>query len=264
VAVYVIGIVLLMAGVVIEGTRNAREKAALARQSAERMAANTRVDAGRQLLKARLQAHWSLGYLAEPRLLRLAELQTATLAIDDTTLRITAEDAELRPDANLLVGEEWLRLLLAYGVAPDTAGELAQRLLQLKRRLGKFQHVTDFTDSPFLPASATEGTTTLPPWRELFSIGTNSKRLHLRDAPLPLYAAMLGAGPEQLGRWRDIRSSRQPTLADAELIFGADARNVCYEGEMQMLRLRVTAGVVGDERDLLARIDKGKLVVDTP
>lgn len=263
VAVYVIAIVMLMTGVVIEGTRVAREKAALARQSFERIAATTRTQAAQQLLKARLETHWSQGYLAQPNLLRLAELQTATLVIDDATLQVAAEDADLRPDANQLSPEEWRRLLLAYGVAQDEASELTQRLLRLKATTGgKFASVADFADFPFLPVAAVDGTVTLPPWRELLAIGQGSKRLHLRDAPLPLFAALLGAGPEQLERWRDIRTSRTPTLADAELIFGPEARRVCYEGEMQQLRLRISAGVAGDERDVLARLDKGKLVVE--
>jgi hypothetical protein len=266
VAVYVIAIVVLMAGVVIEGTRMAREKAALARQSFERIAATTRVQAARQLLKARLEAHWSQGYLQHPGLLQLAELQQDTLVIDGATLRISAEDAELRPDINQFGPEEWSRLLLAYGTPPEEVAATAQELARLKQSLpgGKFARVADLAYSPFLPAAAVDGTGTLPPLRELLAAGHGSKRLHVQFSPLPLFGVLLGAGPEQLARWQDIRNARIPKVADAELIFGPEARKLCYEGEPQQLRLRISAGVAGDEGEILVRLEKGKLSVEAP
>jgi hypothetical protein len=264
VAVYVIAIVVLMSGVVIEGTRMAREKAALARQSFERIAATTRTQAGQQLLKTRLEAHWALGYLEHPSLLRLAELQQDTLVIDDATLRVSAEDAELRPDINQFSPEEWTRLLLAYRMAPEETVAAVQSLLRLKQSQpgGKFAGVADFAYSPFLPAAAVDGDGTLPPLRDLVAVGHGSKRLHVQFSPLPLFGVLLGAGPEQLARWQDIRNSRTAQVADAELIFGTEARKFCYEGEPQQLRLRITAGVAGDEREVLVRLEKGKLSVE--
>jgi hypothetical protein len=266
VAVYVIAIVVLMAGVVIEGTRMAREKAALARQSFERIAAATRTQAAQQLLKARLEAHWSLGYLEQPGLLRLAELQQDTLVIDGATLRVSAEDADLRPDINQFSPEEWTRLLLAYRMPPEEVAAAVQGLLQFKQSLpgGRFAAVADFAYSPFLPPAAVEGDGTLPPLRDLVAVGHGSKQLHVRFSPLPLFGVLLGAGPEQLARWQDIRNARAAQVADAGLIFGETARQLCYEGEPQRLRLRITAGVAGDEREVLVRLEKGKLSVDAP
>lgn len=266
VAVYVIAILVLMAGVVIEGTRMAREKAGLARQSFERIAATTRVDAARQLLKARLETHWSQGYLQQPNLLQLIELQQSTLVIDDATLGISAEDADLRPDINLFGAEEWTRLLLAYGMPPEEVAAAVQNLLRLKQSQpsGKFAAVADFADSPFLPLAAVTGEGTLPPLRELVAVGHGSKRLHVQFSPLPLFGVLLDAGPEQLARWQDIRNARVPKVADAELIFGTAAGQLCYEGDPQRLRLRVSAGVAGDEREVLVRLEKGRLTVELP
>lgn len=266
VAVYVIAIVLLMAGVVIEGTRMAREKAALARQSFERIAATTRVQAAQQLLKSRLETHWSQGYLERPGLLRLAELQQDTLVIDDVTLRVSAEDADLRPDINLFSLEEWTRLLLAYRMPPEDVAAAVQGLLRLKQSLpgGRFASIADFAYSPFLPAAAVDGDGTLLPLRDLVAVGHGSKLLHVQFSPLPLFGVLLGAGPEQLARWQDIRNARAAQVADAGLIFGETARQLCYEGEPQRLRLRITAGVAGDEREVLVRLEKGKLSVEAP
>jgi hypothetical protein len=266
IAVYVIAIVALMAGVVIEGTRMAREKAALARQSFERIAATTRSQAGQQLLKARLETHWSQNYLEQPSLLRLAELQQDTLLIDGVTLRVSAEDAELRPDINLFGQDEWTRLLQAYGMPNEEIALAVQGLLRLRQAQpgGKFAAAADFAYSPLLPPAAVDGSAALPPLRDLVAVGHGSKRLHVQFSPLPLYGVLLGAGPEALARWQDIRSARAPRLADAELIFGPEARKLCYEGEPQQLRLRITAGVAGDEREVLVRLEKGKLSVEAP
>lgn len=259
VAVYVIAIIFLMTGIVLEGTRFTREQSALARLSSERIAATTRVIAAQQLLKARLETHWSQGFLPRPSLLELASLQQAVMHIDNAEILVSAEDAELRADANLLNSEEWHRLLVVYGVPNAEAAELAQRLLLLKSSLaaGKFSRLTELVDFPFLPTTVVSGNGDLPPWRDLLAIGHGSKRLHVRDAPLPLFQAILAAGPEQIERWKNIRASRIPTVADAELIFGAEARKSCYEGDMQQLRLRITTGIEGTERDVLVRSDKG-------
>jgi hypothetical protein len=265
VAVYVIAIVLLMTGVVLEGVRTTREKSALARQSFERIAAATRIQAAQQLLKARLEAHWSLNFLERASLHDLAARQQAVMPIDNAEIKVTAEDAELRPDANLLNAEEWQRLLVAYGLQGTEATELAQRILLLKQSLtgGKFVRLADLIDYPFLPSTVVDGKENLPPWRDLLAIGHGSKRLHVRDTPLPLFQAILTAGPEQIERWKDIRASRTPTVADAELVFGAEARNYCYEGEMQQLRLHLTAGIAGTERDILIRVGKdNRLVIE--
>lgn len=270
IAVYVIAIVLLLTGVVIEGTRMVREKAALARQSSTRVAALTRTHAAQQWFKAGLEATWSLGFLERPSLQLLAERQPRMFAIDNAILQVAWEDADLRPDANELTEDEWRRLLLAYReVQPDRdvqpgAPDLARHLLQLKQSQanGKFNSVADFGHSPFLPASAVEGGAALPPLRELLAVGNASKRLHVQYSPLPLFAAILAASPEQLAQWQDIRRGRIATVADAELVFGPTARQYCYEGEMQHLRLRISAGVAGDERELLARQTNGKLVVN--
>jgi hypothetical protein len=265
VAVYVIAIIVLMAGVVLEATRFIREKSALARHSSERIAATTRIQAAQQLLKARLEIHWTKSYLQRASLVDLASLQQAIMLIDNTEIMVSAEDAELRPDANLLNAEEWQRLLVAYGLPSAEAADLVQRLLLHKNGLtaGKFSRLAELVDFPFLPSAIVTGKANLPPWRDLLAVGHSSKRLHVRDTPLPLFQAILGAGPEQIDRWKDIRSSRLPTVADAELVFGTEARKFCYEGEMQQLRLRINAGIAGTERDVLARIDKSqRLVVD--
>ncbi len=263
VAVYVIAIILLMTGIVLEGTRFTREKSALARQSSERIAATIRTQAAQQLLKARLEAHWTQGFLQRASLLDLAALQQAIMRIDNTEIQVIAEDAELRPDANLFNAEEWQRLLVAYGLPNADAAELAPRILHLKSTLtaGKFSRLTELVDFPFLPSAVVTGTDSLPPWRDLLALGHGSKRLHVRDAPLPLFQAILAAGPEQIERWKDIRASRIPSVADAELIFGAEARKSCYEGEMQQLRVRLTTGIAGTERDMLVRVDKGSHLV---
>lgn len=269
IAVYVIAIVLLLTGVVIEGTRMVREKAALARQSSIRVAALTRTHAAQQWFKAGLEATWSLGLLERPSLQLLAELQPRTFAIDNVSLLVAWEDADLKPDANEFTEAEWRRLLLAYQeVQPDMAvqpdkPDLAKYLLQLKQSQanGKFNSVADFGDSPFLPPSAVEGNAALPPLRKLLAVGNATKRLHVQYSPLPLFAAILAAGPEQLAQWQSIRNSRIATVADAELVFGPAARQHCYEGEMQHLRLRITAGIAGDERELLARQTNGRLIV---
>lgn len=264
IAVYVIAILVLLSGSLVESMRVTREQTAIARQAAQRSVALVRTQAARQWLKARFEAQWSLGLLEHPSLRLLAELQAPTLTIDGALLSVTAEDANARPDANLLDTGEWQSLLRLYAVPEEQVAELAQRMIDARQDQpgGRFASVDDFGFSPWLPPAAVEGSDALPPLRELLAVRHGTKRLHVQYSPLPLFAALLHATPEQTGRWNDIRRARIATVADAELIFGAEARKYCIDGEIQALRIRVSAGVAGDERSLLVREVKGKLNVE--
>lgn len=269
--VYALAIVVFLTGVVLEGARWLRHDAGLASRHAERLAAETRLDAAATWLKARLEIAWSQKVLEQPNLPDLAALQPAFFPIDDVQVGIAATDADLRPDANLLTETEWTRLFTVYGVAAEPATAFARQMLALRAAAGAegFQRIEEITDTPWLPLAMTLGAERedgerLPAVDQLLSVGGKNRKLHIAYSALPLFMVLLDATPAQLGQLRDMRAQREATLADAQTLFGALAIQHCYAGPPQRLRFRLSAAGTLSVRELIATIEQQRLKVLSP
>lgn len=267
--VYALAIVVFLTGVVLEGSRWLRHEAGLATRHTERLAAEARLDAAAAWLKARLEIVWSQKVLEHPDLPNLAALQPAFFELDALRINLAVEDADLRPDANLLMEAEWIRLFEAYGVTAETAQMFARQVLALRTAAGGegFRQIEELTDSPWLPTAMVLGVERaggewLPPVGRLLSVGGKNRKLHIAHSALPLFAIFLEATSAQLSQLRDIRTQREATLADAQTLFGASGRERCYAGLPQRLRFRLSAVGTLSVRELIVSINQQHLKVE--
>lgn len=267
VAVFVAAMILLLTGIVLEGTRNFRGKARQTAMLTERLAGDVRAVAAARWLKSRIEAQWASGFLERPDLTLLAQLQPSLIAIDDAPVQVRAEDADIKPDANLFDADEWERLLVAYRMPVADARAAARRLLAKRNAApgGKFASIQEIIDDPGLPEALHAGVESdagawVPPLAELLSIGSEGKRLHVANAPLVLFAVLFQAPPEQIARLNSIRNQRQARVEDAVLIFGGSAQQGCYEGNPQRLRFVLEVERGGSNRAVFVRIEKNRLL----
>lgn len=246
--IYVAAILIFLTALVLHSSREVRGDAQVSARLQEHVAARARLIAATTLLQARLALLWAQAEPARRNMSLFLDQPGEAIEIDAASITVTLQDADLQPDANQLSIAEWARLLGAYGMAEAGAERLAQRIDALRQQAGGFQSIVDLAAIPDLPGNLAHGFEAAdgahyPALVELLTIGGAKRRLHLADSPLALFVTF-NATREQVGRLQQIRGSRQPTLADARQIFGAEFLKLVYEGKPQRLRARLEiAGV---------------------
>lgn len=266
--IYVAAILVFVTVLVLHSSQEVRRAAQVSVRMQEYAAAGERLSAAAILLKARLGLQWTQANVAQRNLTLFIDPPAGTVEIDGVTISVSLEDADLRPDANLFTADDWARLLNAYGMSDEESRRLAENINALRLQVGGFQDIADLTGMPELPSNLLQGFTArggerYPGLAELLSVAGGSRRLHVANSPLVLFAA-LNAPPEQISRLREIRRSRQATLADAKLIFGADTLRVCYDGNPERLRARLEIDGVPLRLEFELSLRNGQPVFTTP
>ena len=153
-------------------------------------------------------------------------------------MRVWLADAALRPDANLLLPDEWERLLrLVFNYEKPQAEAAARRITQARTQLSAQRGLKGFGSMHELMVTAGLDRDTVygtggdsPALAQLLSLGTGQKRLEANLAPLPLVQAMADAPAafdcrvaETLAAWRgapaaDIEALEQILLRVSEMV----------------------------------------------
>ncbi|TRZ63854.1 MAG: hypothetical protein D4S02_11860, partial [Rhodocyclaceae bacterium] len=226
-----------------------------------------RLNAAGALLQARLALLWAQAEPARRNLSLFIDQPVGGIDIDGVNISATFQDADLQPDANQLSTAEWARLLGAYGMAEAESQRLAERIDALRQQPGGYESIVDLAGTPNLPLNLRQGFEAsgelYPALADLLTAGGASRRLHIADSPLALFVAF-NATPDQIGRLRDIRRQRQPTLADARLIFGGEFVKMIYEGSPEKLRARLAVGGVPLRLEFEVSVRNGQLAVTPP
>ena len=265
VLIYVAAILIFLTGLVLHNSRDTRAASQVSARLQEQLAARDRLMAAAMLFRARLEYRWSQVAATERRLTLFSDGPLDALDIDGVPVGVAIQDADIRPDANGLETEEWIRLLGVYGVArPD-----AERLMQDIQTLGDVESIYALAVNPRIPAKLIRGFEdangdSYPALVDILTLGGGSKRLHVEKSPLPLFVALLNASPDQLARFKEARRTRRVTLADATLIFGSDALKLCYEGSPAKLRAYLRIAGVPLRIEIEISVSQGRLIVSAP
>ena len=121
--------------------------------------------------------------------------------VGELPVRVWLADAALRPDANLLLPDEWERLLrLVFNYEKPQAEAAARRITQARTQLSAQRGLKGFGSMHELMVTAGLDRDTVygtggdsPALAQLLSLGTGQKRLEANLAPLPLVQAMADA-----------------------------------------------------------------------
>jgi len=265
--IYVAAILVFLTVLVLHSSREVRGAAQVSARLQENGAARDRLSAAGTLLQARLALLWVQAESARRNLSLFIDQPAAEIDIDGVNISALFQDADLLPDANLLSAAEWTRLLGAYGMAEARSQRLAERIDALRQASGGFESITDLAGTPDLPLNLLQGFEVsgerYPALADLLVAGGGGRRLHIADAPLALFLAF-GATPEQAGRLQEIRRQRQPTLADARLIFGGELLKIIYAGNPGKLRARLEVGGIPLRLEFEVSVSNGQLTITPP
>lgn len=267
--IYVLVIVGVLAGLLLGEARERRIELRVAQALVEQQMARDRLQAAGTLLVGRLQAQVALQRVG-PDLTELVTEQAADLFIDGEAFVVSWEDADLRPDANVLIESEWQRLLTVYGFSPEQSERFLQRLAAEKRLGGgRIDHLDNLLDDPLWPAAVSEGSRggpygVIPPLAELLATDGNRKRLHARDSSPVLFAILLAALPDQLASLANLRRMEVIQCKDLELAFGPALRQLCYDGHPQRLRLKLTPMIAPLVLEMTVSRQGGRINATTP
>jgi hypothetical protein len=156
-------------------------------------------------------------------------LQTLTQA--DQTYAAQVIPADWVPDANLLVADDWTRLLMGLGVPPAQAQELAQRVLQKRNHLLRLGSPRGFTHweqlRSALPLSPTQWFGSVESGElgllDLLVLGTGKRTTDPNQTPLPIYRALYNTNDDRLGRLARLRAAGPVTSAQEAEVLGLQA-----------------------------------------
>jgi len=265
--IYVAAILVFLTVLVLHSSREVRGGAQVSARLQEHGAARDRLSAAGTLLQARLALLWAQAEPARRNLSLFIDQPMAEIDIDGVNISATFQDADLLPDANRLSTADWARLLGAYGMAEAESQRLAERIDALRRSSGGFESIIDLAGAPNLPLNLLQGFEAsgerYPALADLLMAGGGSRRLHIADSPLALFIAF-NATQDQIDRLRETRRQRQPTLADARLIFGGEVLKMIYEGNPEKLRARLEVGGIPVRLEFDVSVRNGQLVVTPP
>jgi len=266
--IYVAAILVFLTVLVLHSSREVRSAAQVSARLQEHDAAGERLLAAGSLLQARLALLWAQAEPARRNLSLFVDQPLGAIDIDGVSISATVQDADLQPDANQLSTADWARLLGAYGMADADSQALAERIDALRQQSGKFESIFDLAAIANLPLSLLQGYLasageSYPALVDLLTAGGASRRLHIVDSPLALFVAF-NATPEQVGRLREIRRQRQPTLADARLIFGGELLKMIYAGSPKRLRIRLEISGIPLRLEFEVSTRNGQLMVTPP
>lgn len=266
--IYVAAILVFLTALVLHSSREVRSAAGVSARLQEHAAGRERLLAAGTLLQARLTLLWAQAAPADRNLLLFDDPAVGAIQIDDVNISISFHDADLQPDANQLTVAEWARLLGAYGMAEAESQRLAESIDALRQQAGGFESMVDLAGIPNLPSSLLQGFEAAgeehyPALVDLLAVGGASRRLHIANSPLALFMAF-NATREQVVRLREIRRSREPTLADARLIFGNDLQKLVHEGKPEKLRARLEISGIPLRLEFEVSARTGQLVVTPP
>ena len=265
--IYVAAILVFLTVLVLHSSREVRGAAQVSARLQEHGAARERLNAAGTLLQARLALLWAQAEPARRNLSLFIDQPVGEIDIDGVNISATFQDADLLPDANQLSMAEWARLLGAYGMAEAESLHLAGRIDALRRSSGGFENIIDLAGAPNLPLNLLQGYEAsgerYPGLADLLTAGGAGRRLHIADSPLALFVAF-DATPDQIGRLREIRRQRQPTLADARLIFGGELLKMIYAGSPARLRVRLEISGVPLRLEFEVSVRNGQLAVTLP
>ena len=267
--IYVAAILIFLTGLVLHSSREVRGDAQVSARLQEQTAGRDRLLAAAALLRARLAYRWDQAAASERNMSLFFANPLDRIEIDGVPISLSIEDAELRPDVNLLGAVQWARLLGAYGMAGKEAERQAAVIDSLRQKSGGFESIVDLAEYPNMPSSLVRGFDApggehYPALVDLLTASGASQRLQVANSPLPLFISLLNASPEQLGRLQEIRRLRPATLADAQLIFGSEALKICYEGEPVKLRARLEIDQIPLRLEIEMSARNGQLVVSPP
>lgn len=266
--IYVAAILVFLTALVLHSSREVRGAAGVSARLQEHAAGRERLLAAGTLLQARLTLLWAQAAPADRNLLLFDDPAVGAIQIDDVNISISFHDADLQPDANQLTVAEWARLLGAYGMAEAESQRLAENIDAQRQQAGGFESMVDLAGIPNLPSSLLQGFQAAgeehyPALVDLLAVGGASRRLHIANSPLALFMAF-NATREQVVRLREVRRSREPTLADARLIFGNDLQKLVYEGKPEKLRARLEISGIPLRLEFEVSARTGQLVVTPP
>jgi len=266
--IYVAAILVFLTALVLHSSREVRSDAQVSARLQEYTAGRDRLIAAATLLQARLTLIWAQAESGERNMSLFTDQPVGALEIDGVEISTIFQDADLRPDANQLTLAEWVRLLGAYGMGDADSQRLAERIVASRQEAGGYQSISDLADLPNLPLKLLEGFEAAsgeryPPLADLLTVGGASRRLHVVNSPLPLFLAF-SATREQLDRLQEIRASREPTLADARLIFGAEMLILLYAGKPEKLRARLEIAGTPLRLEFDVSISNGQLALTPP
>lgn len=263
--IYVAAILVFLTVLVLHSSREVRGAAQVSARLQEHDAAGERLLAAGTLLQARLALLWAQAEPARRNLSLFLDEPLGGIDIDGIGISATVQDADLQPDANQLKTAEWVRLLGAYGISETASQALAERIDALRQQSGQFESIVDLAAIPNLPSNLLQGYLAAdggrhPSLADLLAAGGGSRRLHIADSPLALFVAF-NASPEQVGRLREVRRQRQPTLADARLIFDGELLGMIYAGSAARLHVRLEISGIPLRLDFDVSVRNGQLTV---
>ncbi|MCX7175981.1 MAG: hypothetical protein NT159_19065 [Proteobacteria bacterium] len=266
--IYVAAILVFLTALVLHSSRQVRGDAQVSARLQEHTATRDRLIAATTLMQARQAFAWAQAEPAKRNMSLFTDQPVDLIQIDGVNISISFQDADLQPDANQLTVAEWTRLLGAYGMAEAESQRLAERIDALRQQSGGFESIIDLANTPNLPIDLVQGFEAsgggrYPALVDLLTVGGESRRLHVANSPLPLFRAF-NATQEQIGRLREVRRSREPTLADARLIFGSDLLKIIYEGRPEKLRARLEISGIPLRLEFDISTLNGRLVVTPP
>lgn len=266
--IYVAAILIFLTVLVLHSSREVRSDAQVSARLQEHSAGRDRLIASATLLQARLALLWVQAEPAQRNLSLFTDQLVGPIEIDGVNISIAFQDAGLQPDANQLTIAEWARLLVAYGMAEAESQRLAEHLDAIRQQSGGFENIVDLADTPNLPLNLLQGFETpgggrYPALVDLLTVGGASRRLQIADSPLPLFIAF-NATREQIGRLEELRRQRQPTLADARLIFDGELLQMMYAGSPEKLRARLEIAGIPLRLEFEVSARNNQLVVTPP
>lgn len=266
--IYVAAILVFLTALVLHSSREVRGAAEVSARLQEHAAGRERLLAAGTLLQARLTLLWAQAAPADRNLLMFDDPAVGAIQIDGVDISASFHDADLQPDANQLTVVEWARLLGAYGMAETESQRLAENIDALRQQAGGFESMVDLAGIPNLPSRLllgfeAAGEERYPALMDLMTVGGASRRLHIANSPLALFMAF-NATREQVVRLREVRRSREPTLADARLIFGNDLQRLVYEGKPEKLRARLEISGIPLRLEFEVAARNGQLVLTAP
>jgi len=269
VLIYVAAILVFLTSLVMQASHDTRNLAQLSARLQEQAVARQRLQVGAALLRARSDYLWRQAQPSERQLALFSSAALAPLLIDGVAVATSLTDADLRPDVNHLGLEEWQRLLGVYGLDEAQAAKLAASIDAARQRSGGFASIADVADLPGLPSTLLRGFDggageAYPALVDLLTAGGASKRVQVRNSPLPLFAALLRASPAQMARFQEMRRTRSVTVDDAVEVFGAEVRPVCYDGAPERLRVRLTMDTVPLALEFELSVKQGQLQMPPP
>lgn len=173
--------------------------------------------------------------------------------VGELPVRVWLADAALRPDANLLLPDEWERLLrLVFNYEKPQAEAAARRITQARTQLSAQRGLKGFGSMHELMVTAGLDRDTVygtggdsPALAQLLSLGTGQKRLEANLAPLPLVQAMADAPAAAVRRLADLRAEyakatppKRLTAEEAASIVGR-APDMFFVGPSEQIDVRL-------------------------